>query len=58
LSFIKVLPGYVPVISYGLAYLFGGFYTTKEAIQGISKGNFEIDFLMLVAAIGAAFLGS
>ncbi|HEY5772362.1 MAG TPA: hypothetical protein VIS75_07015, partial [Chitinophagaceae bacterium] len=57
LSFIKALPDYVPIISYVLAYLFGGFYTTKEAIQGISKGNFEIDFLMLVAAIGAAFLG-
>ncbi len=57
LSFIKGLPDYVPIISYVLAYLFGGFYTTKEAIQGISKGNFEIDFLMLVAAIGAAFLG-
>jgi Cd2+/Zn2+-exporting ATPase len=57
LSFIKGLPGYVPIISYVLAYLFGGFYTTKEAIQGIAKGHFEIDFLMLVAAIGAAFLG-
>jgi Cd2+/Zn2+-exporting ATPase len=57
LSFIKSLPGYIPIISYSIAYLFGGFYTTKEAILGISKGNFEIDFLMLVAAIGAAFLG-
>jgi len=57
LSFIKGLPGFVPIISYVLAYLFGGFYTTKEALQGISKGNFEIDFLMLVAAIGAAILG-
>jgi Cd2+/Zn2+-exporting ATPase len=58
LSFIKSLPGYVPIISYSFAYLFGGFYTTKQAIQGIIKGNFEIDFLMLVAAIGAAILGN
>jgi Cd2+/Zn2+-exporting ATPase len=57
LSLIKGLPGYVPIMSYSIAYFFGGFYTTKEAIQGISKGNFDIDFLMLVAAIGAAFLG-
>ena len=56
-SFIKTLPVYVPIACYVIAYLFGGFYTTKEAIQGISKGNFEIDFLMLVAAIGAAILG-
>lgn len=39
------------------AYFFGGFFTTKEAIQTIAKGGFEIDFLMLVAAIGAAILG-
>ncbi len=57
LSFIKTLPTYVPIGCYIAAYFFGGFYTTKEAIQGISKGEFEIDFLMLVAAIGAACLG-
>jgi len=57
LSFVNGLPTYIPIIAYGIAYFFGGFYTTKEAIQGISKGDFEIDFLMLVAAIGAAILG-
>ena len=39
------------------AYFFGGFFTAKEAIETIAKGGFEIDFLMLVAAIGAAVLG-
>lgn len=57
LSFIKGLSEYVSIGFYIGAYLFGGFYTTKEAIEGISKGEFEIDFLMLVAAIGAAVLG-
>jgi len=57
LSFIKGLPEYIPIACYIGAYFFGGFYTTKEAIEGISKGEFEIDFLMLVAAIGAAVLG-
>jgi Cd2+/Zn2+-exporting ATPase len=47
----------VLIILYSFAYLFGGFYTTKEAIEAISKGGFEIDFLMLVVAIGAAILG-
>jgi Cd2+/Zn2+-exporting ATPase len=57
LSFIKELSNYVPVACYIAAYFFGGFYTTKEAYDGISKGEFEIDFLMLVAAIGAGVLG-
>lgn len=57
LSFIEGLTVYVPIGLYIGAYFFGGYFTTKEAIQGISKGEFEIDFLMLVAAIGAAALG-
>ena len=36
--------------------LFGGFFTVREAIQGVRNGRFEIDFLMLVAAGGAALL--
>ncbi|MCM8568930.1 heavy metal translocating P-type ATPase [Gramella jeungdoensis] len=50
LAFVYVLIPYV--ISYG----FGGYYTLKEAIEEVSHGRFQIDFLMLVAAIGAAFL--
>ncbi len=57
LSFVKSISSSVPVIFYCAAYFFGGFYTTKEAVEAISKGDFEIDFLMLVAAIGAAILG-
>lgn len=57
LSFIQNISSYIAIAFYVGAYFFGGFYTTKEAIEGISKGEFEIDFLMLVAAIGAAALG-
>ncbi len=57
LSFINGLPGWVSVSLYIVAYFFGGYYTVKEAWESISKGHFEIDFLMLVAAIGAAALG-
>ncbi|HRN73673.1 MAG TPA: heavy metal translocating P-type ATPase [Ginsengibacter sp.] len=57
LSFVKGLPAYVPISLYIIAYFFGGFYTTKEAVEDILKGKFEIDFLMLVAAVGAAVLG-
>ena len=37
--------------------LLGGYFTTREAIDSVRNGRFEIDFLMLVAAAGAAVLG-
>lgn len=57
LSFMESVPQWVSLGMYIGAYFFGGFYTAKEAIETILKGGFEIDFLMLVAAIGAAILG-
>lgn len=39
------------------AGLFGGYFTSREAIESVRNGRFEIDFLMLVAAAGAALLG-
>ncbi len=38
-------------------YFFGGFFTVKEAAQSIRRGKFEVDFLMIVAALGAAAVG-
>jgi Cd2+/Zn2+-exporting ATPase len=58
LSFIGGLPSWISLSLYIIAYFFGGFFTTKEAVETILKGGFEIDFLMLVAAIGAAILGA
>lgn len=58
LHFVKTLPEWVSLSCYIIAYFFGGFFTAKEAVETILKGGFEIDFLMLVAAIGAAILGS
>ena len=57
LSFIKGIAFYIPLGCFIMAYLWGGFYATKEAIRGLSNGEFDIDFLMLVAAAGAAVLG-
>ena len=42
--------------SFIVSLLFGGFYTAKEAIEKTSKGEFEIDFLMLAAAVGAVYI--
>ncbi|SFF62033.1 Cd2+/Zn2+-exporting ATPase [Salegentibacter agarivorans] len=57
LSFVDSVPQWVSLALYIGAYFFGGFYTAKEAVETVAKGGFEIDFLMLVAAIGAAILG-
>ncbi|HEA31421.1 MAG TPA: heavy metal translocating P-type ATPase, partial [Leeuwenhoekiella sp.] len=56
-SYVDSIPDWVSLVLYIGAYFFGGFFTTKEAVQTVAKGGFEIDFLMLVAAIGAAILG-
>lgn len=57
LSFLDGVPTQVPLICYIMAYFLGGFFTAVEAVGTIRKGGFEIDFLMLVAATGAAILG-
>ncbi|GAB2853100.1 heavy metal translocating P-type ATPase [Microbacterium insulae] len=52
----------LPMIGWPLAfflatYFFGGFFTVRTAIASTMRGKFEVDFLMLVAAIGAALIG-
>lgn len=47
----------VPFVCYVAAYFFGGWFTFREAIGNIRARRFEIDFLMLFAALGAASLG-
>jgi Zn2+/Cd2+-exporting ATPase len=51
-------PQWLPTAFYVVAYFFGGFYTVREAIENLRAKRFEIDTLMLVAAAGAAALGS
>ena len=58
LSYINTMPDWVSLSLYIIAYFLGGYFTAKEAVQTILKGGFEIDFLMLIAAIGAAILGA
>jgi Cd2+/Zn2+-exporting ATPase len=57
LSFIKGIPAVVPLSLYIVAYMAGGFFTVKEAIENIREGSFDIDSLMIIAAAGAAILG-
>ena len=49
---------WVPVAFYVVSYLLGGFFIVQEAVESILNFHFEIEFLMIVAAIGAAVLGN
>ncbi len=51
-------PEGVSVACFVAAALLGGYYTAIEAFESVvTTRRFEIDFLMLVAALGAAILG-
>ena len=56
LSALTNLPPWAPGSIYLAAYLFGGAFMFRDAIGDIRAGRFDIDFLMLVAAVGAATL--
>ncbi len=43
---------------YLVSYFFGAYYLLREMVQLIKSFRFDIDFLMLVAAAGAAILGN
>lgn len=52
--------GFPPALSIGLyvlAYLAGGYDLARHTLPTILKGKFDVEFLMLVAAAGAAALG-
>ncbi|WP_236199571.1 heavy metal translocating P-type ATPase [Pseudomonas pseudonitroreducens] len=51
-------PAWLSTTCFIVAYIFGGFFTLREAIDNLRLKRFEIDTLMLVAAAGAAALGS
>lgn len=50
-------PGPVPQALFVAAYAFGGFFTLREALVAVRGGRIQVDFLMLVAAAGAAAIG-
>ncbi|MFN4175566.1 heavy metal translocating P-type ATPase [Phenylobacterium sp.] len=53
----SVLPAGWPLAFYVISYGFGGWFTSKEALDNLRQRRFAIDTLMLVAAAGAAALG-
>jgi len=56
-SFLKNVPEVLPMVLFICAAILGGFFTFITAGKDILRGKFEIDFLMLFAAVGAGALG-
>ena len=44
--------------AYGTAYVFGSWYGIKESIRAMQEPAVEIDLLMVLAALGALFIGA
>ncbi len=57
LSLTTTLANGIVLAIFLVSYAFGGFFTLLESIRKLGIGQLEIDFLMLVAALGAAVLG-
>ncbi|WP_149304497.1 heavy metal translocating P-type ATPase [Pareuzebyella sediminis] len=55
-SFIPQIADRTATILFIVGALFGGFFTFITAGKDVLRGKFEIDFLMLFAAVGAALL--
>lgn len=53
----SLFPAGVGIGLYLLAYLTGGFNATRHGIRAAAHLKFDIDFLMVVAAVGAAVIG-
>ena len=51
------LPAWLPMSLNVVAYIAGGFYGTKTAIESLLEGQIDVDLLMVLAALGAAFIG-
>ncbi|MFF3225879.1 heavy metal translocating P-type ATPase [Nocardia suismassiliense] len=50
-------PEWVAIALFAATYFFGGYFTIRTAVSTVRRGRFEVDFLMLVAAVGAAMVG-
>jgi Cd2+/Zn2+-exporting ATPase len=56
-SFYNVIPPGLETTLYALAIVFGGYRIAKSGIYGLKSGTIGMDFLMTIAAIGAAIIG-
>ncbi len=55
---LTLLSDWFSLSGYMISYFFGGYFITIEAYKKIIKGGFDIDFLMIAAALGAFYIQS
>ena len=51
------LPPLVSWVLYAIAYASGGYYSIQDAWQTLKERQFDVNFLMIIAALGAAAIG-
>ena len=57
LELLTDLPRSVIWSFYAVAYISGGFFSVQEAWETLKERQFDVNFLMIIAAIGAALVG-
>jgi Cd2+/Zn2+-exporting ATPase len=50
-------PVWLAWILYAIAYVSGGFFSVQEAWETLKQRQFDVNFLMIIAAVGAALIG-
>ena len=50
-------PAWVAWLLYAIAYLSGGFFSIQDAWGTLRQRQFDVNFLMIIAAVGAALIG-
>jgi Zn2+/Cd2+-exporting ATPase len=64
LCFVSALLGWysethsISILFYTVAYITGGYYGLKSSLQSLFERTLDIDFLMVLAALGAALIGA
>jgi Cd2+/Zn2+-exporting ATPase len=56
----KLMPavGPIPLVLYVVSLIAGGLFPARDALQSLRLGRFDIETLMVLAAVGAGFLGA
>ena len=58
LRYAASLPTYAATICFALSLVAGGFFPTRDALRSLRQKQFDIETLMVLAAVGAALLGA
>ena len=53
----RLAPGPAATVLYSISALAGGLYTLRSTAASLARGRFDVNLLMLLAALGAAIIG-